>query len=306
MRIAALLMALAALLPAAAPSAENDDVQRAQDLKRAADLLRPLHAPLGRPKPGDWLAVRHEPGQTFDQYVAGNPVRPVGERCVIYVQPIGSFDQTQRRIITQSADFMGRYFGRKVVVQPDLDLSIVPERARRVNPDSDVPQVLTTWVLEELLAPQMPKDAAARIALTTCDLWPGPGWNFVFGQASLHERVGVYSIYRNGDPHEGEAAYRLCLLRTIKTAVHEIGHMFGMHHCTAYACGMCGSNQRDEADRRPLALCPECMAKVCWAAQLDPVERYRKLAEFCRGAKLEREARFYERSIAALQPVQKQ
>jgi archaemetzincin len=30
------------------------------------------------------------------------------------------------------------------------------------------------------------------------DLYPEPSWNFVFGQASLNERVGVYSFARYG------------------------------------------------------------------------------------------------------------
>ncbi len=38
------------------------------------------------------------------------------------------------------------------------------------------------------------------LALTTSDLWPGEGWNFVFGQASLSERVGVWSLHRLGNP----------------------------------------------------------------------------------------------------------
>ncbi len=60
------------------------------------------------------------------------------------------------------------------------------------------------------------------------------------------------------------------------------------------------SNSLPESDRRPLALCPECMAKVCWAAQADPIERYRKLAAFCREQKLSAEAEFYEKSLRAL------
>ncbi len=90
------------------------------------------------------------------------------------------------------------------------------------------------------------------IALTTSDLWPGKGWNFVFGQARLRERVGVWSLYRNGDPDESEGAFRLCLLRTIKTATHETGHMFSLRHCTKYECNMCESNNSEESDRSPM------------------------------------------------------
>jgi hypothetical protein len=37
--------------------------------------LRHLAEPLGEPEEGDWLAEHPEPGQTFEQYLAANPVR---------------------------------------------------------------------------------------------------------------------------------------------------------------------------------------------------------------------------------------
>ena len=120
-------------------------------------------------------------------------------------------------------------------------------------------------MLDQVLRPRLPADASTYLALTTSDLWPGEGWNFVFGQASLNQRVGVWSIARNGDPHGDEHGLPLCLLRTLKTASHETGHMFSMPHCTLYECNMCGSNHRQEADRRPLWLCPCCLAKLCHA-----------------------------------------
>jgi WD40 repeat protein len=37
------------------------------------------------------------------------------------------------------------------------------------------------YILHEVLEPQRPTDALAYLALTGSDLWPGKGWNFVFG-----------------------------------------------------------------------------------------------------------------------------
>lgn len=92
--------------------------------------------------------------------------------------------------------------------------------------------------------PDRPDDALAYLALTASDLWPGDGWNFVFGQANLRQRVGVWFIYRNGDPAQGEHAFRLCLRRTLAMATHEAGHVLTMKHCIAFACLMHGSNHR--------------------------------------------------------------
>jgi len=264
------------------------------------DKLRPLHKKFGRPKPGEWLFVHREPGQTFQQYIASSPVVPDTERRIITIQPLGGFTKTQRRIVNLAADFMGRYFNLPVKVSEDLPDSIVPARARRVHPSWGDRQILTSYVLDEVLRPRLPKDAFACLAFTASDLWPGRGWNFVFGQASLRQRVGVWSIYRFGQPEQSKQQFRLCLLRTIRTATHEMGHMFSMLHCTAYNCGLNGSNSLAESDGRPLALCPECLAKVCWASGADPVRRYQKLAEFCRAHGLKAEGDFYEKSLKAL------
>jgi archaemetzincin len=271
-------------------------------LRAAIEKLRPLAAKLAPPGPHDWLARHDEPGQTFEEYVVSRPVVPRGRRSVIYICPLGDFTKTQRRIVDLTAEFMGRYFDRPVKLMEGVPLSAVPARARRVHPSWGDRQVLATYVLYDVLKPALPADAAAAVALTASDLWPGRGWNFVFGQASLRERVGVWSIYRNGDPDESESAFRLCLLRTIKTATHETGHMFSMLHCTKYECNMCGSNHREESDRRPLALCPECVAKVAWATGADLAGRYRSLEDFARARGLDREADDCRRRLEAISP----
>ena len=277
-----------------------EDLAPVKRLEQTIPRLVPLHSKLPKPGPRDWLAQHREPGQTFKEYLACQPVRPVGKRNVIYVQPLGDFTKTQHRIVELTARFMGLYFNTKVTIRKDLPLSVIPAKARRTHPSWGDKQILTTYVLDDVLYPRLPKDAAAYIAFTASDLWPGRGWNFVFGQASLRRRVGVWSIYRNGDPDADTKSFRLCLLRTMKTATHETGHMFSMYHCIAYKCNMCGSNHRAESDRRPIALCPQCLAKVCWACRADPVQRYGKLYLFCTANGLKGEAAFYAKSIRAL------
>ncbi len=293
--------AAAALLVLLLGCSTSEADPRLREIEAAIGRIRPLHTKLGKPKPGDWLDRHHEPGQTFRQYIRCNPVRPTKQRRTIYVQPLGDFGKTQRRIITLTAECMGLYFGLPVKVSDDLPLSLIPKHARRTHPSWGDKQILSTYVLDDVLKPRLPTDAVAYIAFTPSDLWPGRGWNFVFGQASLRARVGVWSLYRNGDPDESPAAFRLCLLRTMKTATHETGHMFSMHHCTAYECNMCGSNHRQESDRRPIACCPECVAKLWWITGADPVGRYRKLAAFCKEQRLRPEQEFYEKSIEALE-----
>jgi archaemetzincin len=282
------------------PAYTKEDAERLKKLDAAIAKLKPLHKKLGKPKPGDWLHRHKEKGQTFNQYLVSRPVMPQGKRKVIYIQPLGEFKGKQREIVKLSAEFMGIYFNVPVKVRKDLPLKTVPAEARRRHPQWGMNQILAGHVLDKVLKPRLPEDAAAYIAFTTSDLWPGRGWNFVFGMASLRERVGVWSIYRNGDPAGGDKAFRLCLLRTIKTATHETGHMFSMLHCTAYECNMCGSNHREESDRRPVFCCPECVAKIAWACRADLVERYRKLGAFFKKQGFETQEQFCRKSIRAL------
>ena len=127
--------------------------------------------------------------------------------------------------------------------------------------------------------------------------------NFVFGQASLSERVGVWSLYRLVKPDDNEAEFKRCLLRTMKIATHETGHMFGIPHCKKYECNMNGSNSLSETDRRPADACPECMAKLCWASKYPPRVRYEKLAVFAQDQGLTTEAVSFARAAEALVSV---
>ncbi len=146
----------------------------------------------------------------------------------------------------------------------------------------------------------MPRDAVTFIGFTAEDLWPGEGWNYVFGQASLGDRVGVWSINRFGDPDRGEESFHRCLRRTLKTATHETGHMFSMEHCTLYECNMCGCNNLQEADRHPLWLCPHCLAKLCYATGANPVKRFEGLIKFYKAHGLKEEQEFAEKSLELL------
>jgi archaemetzincin len=262
--------------------------------------LRPLADPLPPPRPGDWLAEHPEPGQTFDEYLDARPVRKSDQLHTIYLCLVGDFTEAQRRILALTEDYLGIFFDCPVKVQRRVALASIPPRARRTHPSWGDPQVLTGYILHEILEPERPADALAYLALTDSDLWPGRGWNFVFGEANLWARVGVWSIYRNGDPSQGEAAFQLCLRRTLGTASHELGHILTMRHCIAFRCLMNGSNHQAERDGRLLHLCPVCLRKLCWNLQVEPVPYLAKLKVFCQQNGFGPERTWYERALAAL------
>ncbi len=252
---------------------------RVEHLKRVRTAIEPFFEPM-QILEGDWLKSQREEGETFEEYLASDPPLPTRERNTIYILPVGSFTAQQRRAIGLAAEYMRAYYDLPVRELPEAKLGRVPpEMQRRLEYRNNL-QIRTEFFLEEMLPDRLPEDGAALIAFTNYDLYPSETWAFVFGQASLKHRVGVWSLYRFADMKTGRYDDRLLTDRTLKIAMHETGHMFGMKHCIKYECLMSGTNHLAETDRRPLDNCPECMAKLAWAMDYDPVERYRNLEAF--------------------------
>jgi archaemetzincin len=264
---------------------------RDETLEPRFEALKRLHTAPHPARRGDWLAEHPEPGESFAAYVKAGPVRATPARRTIYLQPVGDFTLAQRVVLSQTADCVGRFFQLPVTTLPDLPNTVVPDEARRGA------QLLTGYILKQVLLPRRPEDALAVLALTSADLYPAPDWNFVFGEASTIDRVGVWSLARLGEPGTS-----LFLQRALKTATHELGHMLSMQHCVGWSCVMEGSNSLEEADRQPAALCPACLQKVTWNVGLDPAKRAEELGAFYADAGLADELAVTVAERAALKP----
>lgn len=256
-------------------------VERVAELARTKDAIIPFFKPMKIEK-GDWLETFQESGQTFEEYLKQNPTLPTAERRVIYIQPMGKFTANQRKILSLTAEYMKAFYNLPVKLNMEKTLPNVPKEMQRKNQFKGQLQLKTDYFIKDVLPKMLPKDAAALICFTNYDLYPQDDWSFVFGQASLKNRVGVWSLWRLGEPDKNEREFRKVLARTLKIAMHETGHMFSIYHCTKYECLMSGVNHLDEADRRPLDVCPECMAKIAWGMDYEPAARYRNLSEFWR------------------------
>ncbi len=82
-----------------------------------------------------------------------------------------------------------------------------------------------------------------------------PGLNFVFGLAV--PSMGVASVYTprlrmyaQGLEHVAE--------RVLKEVLHEVGHVFGLDHCSNRLCVMSFSNSVFEVDIKRAAYCKRC------------------------------------------------
>lgn len=277
----------------------NEEANALQQARRILKALTPLHERKRPNEKGDWLAEHAEAGQTFEQYVSSQRVSVAATYQKLYVQPLGTFSKPQEEVLVRTGDVLASFFGMKLEVLKGVTLETIPDSAKRINEHTKELQWLTTYLMQSVLKPKLPKDAAAVLGLTAVDLWPGMGWNFVFGQASLSERIGVWSMARNGNPEGDANEQKLFLRRTLKTAVHETGHMLGILHCKLYECGMNGSNNRQESDRQPLEFCPECQAKIYWTCNAVPRKRLTELRDLMAKYKLE-EASVFDKELFTL------
>jgi archaemetzincin len=178
------------------------------------------------------------------------------------------------------------------------------KRLRRLG-DPAYTQYHTGTLMTDVLWPRLPADAVCYLGVTMSDLYPDPAWNFVFGEASFKQRVGVYSLIRYtnrfwGLPETDESR-SMFLRRSFKVLAHETGHMFSISHCTAHECLMNGTNSLDETDRGTIFLCPVCLHKLQWNQKFDVLRRYRQLRDIYARAGYDDLGEWLRRRIASLE-----
>lgn len=140
---------------------------------------------------------------------------------------------------------------RSLEARVDLQPAYSPERN----------QHHATLVLASLLR-TLPDTSGKILGITSVDLFV-PVLTFVFGQAQLDGPGALLSTFRLRNEYYGLPPDENTLLdRTIKEAVHELGHAFGLVHCTDAECVMSSSTYVEEVDLKGDWYCPLCMGQL--------------------------------------------
>ena len=122
-------------------------------------------------------------------------------------------------------------------------------------------QYRSTFILN-MLKPLRSPDVCRVLAVIDEDLYV-PRLNFVFGEADAENGVAIISLARLRNEIYGlPPDSRLLFERTVKEAVHELGHTFGMGHCPDARCIMFFSNSLGDTDRKGPSFCPGCRGKL--------------------------------------------
>jgi archaemetzincin len=256
-----------------------------------------------RPEPDDWMASHHERYEGFPAYVQKGPARPTPARRVIVLQPLGPFAADEWPDLETLREYLSIFFQVEARVAPPLPL---PTRGMRRRGSSvfAYDQYRADVVIDEVLKPRLPADAICYLGVTMADLFPAPTWNYVFGWASLDERVGAYSLDRFRPRYDGEpdtlATRRRTLRRQLKALAHEAGHMFSLPHCTFYECVMNGADTVEELDRHVVWPCPLCLRKLQWNLGFDVRKREEALRAFYERHDLGDEVDWLDRRLAHL------
>ena len=218
---------------------------------------------LGPPKRGEWRDVFKEAPQSYEKYIAGGVNRKSEKRKTFYIQPLGTAGKNYKEVLERMGLYAEPFFGVTAKVLEPIPMFEDALDAKRGQYDASM--------IIHLLADRVPDDALVYIGITDKDLY-SEGMNFVFGEASLSWRCGIYSLVRYQTKDEA-----LFTRRSLKLLSHESGHILSIEHCVTYACVMQGANNLREDDSHPMHLCPIDLKKVLWNTGIDRDERYRKL-----------------------------
>ncbi len=181
------------------------------------------------------------------------------ERAVIELVPVGT---VPKDLLIFLLDTIESRFPGRIGRLADVALPIPVEAfdpARR--------QYRAGPLLNRLAA--LPSRAERILGVADLDLF-SPGLNFIFGQAEVGGRAAVIALARlrpefwgrPADPHRFRE-------RAAKEAVHELGHTYGLGHCSNPVCVMHFSNTLDETDLKSDRFCGAHEAELLRALQMN-------------------------------------
>ena len=170
---------------------------------------------------------------------------------VIGILSIGQLDTT---VLVRIKDGLTRIFPETtcLVIDERLPLS---ERAfdknRRQYRSSQILAMVQDYAVRK-------NDVNRVLGVVDVDIFV-PELNFVFGEAAFPGKSALISLWRLRSVFNGGLPnVKLFEERSLKEAVHELGHTLGLKHCSRSSCVMHFSNSIFDTDKKQNLFCDEC------------------------------------------------
>lgn len=110
----------------------------------------------------------------------------------------------------------------------------------------------------KMLAQRAPRDASRVLGVTNVDL-AIPMLSFLFGQAQFDGPIALVSLCRLHQEFYGLPPDESLLReRTAKEVLHELGHTFGLVHCSEPTCAMSLATHVEWVDAKAEQYCTRC------------------------------------------------
>jgi len=267
---------------------------------------------LGPARKNGWRDRVHERGQSFADFSVSAPNWPQAPRGRLYLLPLGTFpnemvvEPAYTLLVrgpepSRLAQFLERFYGVPVTIMDPIALDTLglPFREREGHRQYDI------TALFNAMAPLLPADAYSMTAILNRDLYAFQRQEYAFGYGLHRERLAVMSGVRFDPSFSGASrgvAWRGDIeRRTLVVLAHEVGHTFGMRHCTYYRCVLNGLSHVPEVDATPLHLCPVCLRKLLSLGTVDARERYERLEAWYRSIAMNEPATWVAQRLMHLQ-----
>ncbi len=141
-----------------------------------------------------------------------------------------------------------------------LDISRFYNPGRRQYDANKLLQAISEWA---------PSDEVKVMGIVRVDLYI-PILTYIFGQAKLNGYTGLASLYRLRNEHYGlEADYDLLIDRFSKVIIHELGHTFGLIHCSNPVCVMRSCTYVEDLDQKEKQFCFRCRTELNRVLEMD-------------------------------------
>lgn len=88
------------------------------------------------------------------------------------------------------------------------------------------------------------------------------GLNFIFGLEDTTGYCIISTARLNPLFYKKASNFGILIDRTVKEAIHEIGHYFGLDHCVHPFCVMCFSPSVEDVDEKRKSFCNDCKIKL--------------------------------------------